>query len=209
MASAPHVTLHVVAPEQLTSQPPEGQVTSHELLPWHVTLPPSPTEMVHWLVPPHVTLPFVPVESVHVLPPVHVEVQPAPHVPPHCDFPAQLVVHPVPQLTTQSFFDSQLKVTLLGGGIAPPSPEPIEHEPPELHEHVCPLQEHDPLQSSELDDAPPQAEKVGNSSANGASHTRRFIMVKIAATRVLDGKSASADRDLHLGSMPLPRRLVA
>lgn len=153
-------------------------MTSHELLPWHVTLPPLPTEMVHWLVPPHVTLPFVPVESVHVLPPVHVEVQPAPQVPPHCDFPAQLVVHPVPQFTTQSFFDSQLNVTLLGGGTAPPSPEPIEQVPPELHEQVCPLQEQEPLQSSELDDAPPHAEKVGNSSANGASHTRRFTMVR-------------------------------
>jgi hypothetical protein len=62
----------VVAPEQLTVQPPFGQVTSHPLLPWHVTVAPLPTEILHVLVPLHVTSLFSPADRVHALPPPHV-----------------------------------------------------------------------------------------------------------------------------------------
>jgi hypothetical protein len=153
-----HATLHVVAPEQLTVQPPAGQVTAHWLLPWHVTVVPEPTVSLQSLVPPHVTLLPVPASRVHVLPPAHVEVQLEPQLPPQLDCPAQLVVHPVPQLTLHSFFDSQLNVALLGGAWEPPSPPPPRvHAPPDVQVHVEPLQEHDPVHSRLPEDAPEQA----------------------------------------------------
>jgi hypothetical protein len=56
-APDPQATLHAVAPEQVTVQPPDMQVTLQELLPWHVTVVASPTVRLQALVPSHVTVP--------------------------------------------------------------------------------------------------------------------------------------------------------
>lgn len=47
----PHATLHLVEPEQSTLQPPEGQLTVHELLPPHDTVAPEATVRLQVLVP--------------------------------------------------------------------------------------------------------------------------------------------------------------
>jgi hypothetical protein len=131
--------------------PPLGQVTSHALLPWQVTVPPWPSESLHVLVPSHVTVPFSPTVRVHELPPAQLDVQPEPHVPEHCDCPAQVEVQPVPQSRLHVFLDEQLNEALLGTPLAAEplsAPEPNAHIPPDAQLHVVPLQEHEPLQSS-------------------------------------------------------------
>jgi hypothetical protein len=169
----PQATLHVVAPEQATVQPPSGQVTSHPLLPWQVTVPPVPTETLHVLVPSQVMVLSSPAVREHELPPAHVYVQFDSHFPEHCDWPAQFELHPVPQLTLHVFFDAQLKVALLGPPVSDDplsAPEPKEHVAPELHVQVVPVHAQEPLHSRGEGDAP--AHEAKRTTTVASSTTR-------------------------------------
>jgi hypothetical protein len=173
-------TLHAVAPEQLTLQPPAGQVTLQVLLPWHKTVLPGPTVKLHVLVPPQVTLPLMPAASAQVLPPVQVDVQFSLQLPEHCDWPAQLVVQPVPQVTLQSFFDSQLNVAPLGGADSePPSPpEPSVQVPPDWQLQVAPVHEQAPVHAMTADDDDPEhAPNMQRSDAVAAKSMERFAAI--------------------------------
>jgi hypothetical protein len=105
-APASHVSEQVAVPMQETEHPPAGHLIWHALLPWHVMVPPFPTDRSHVLVPSQVRLLPSPALRLHWLPPPHVAVQSAPHAPPHCDLPSHVLVHPVPQLLVHMFCEA-------------------------------------------------------------------------------------------------------